>query len=99
MLQVTRGFYDVVRGEELVQVARLSLDRVTELDQIARAKLGVGAVSKMDVFRTELHTTRLKNALVEQQARRDAALDQLRGLLGLPADVPLEIDSRFAGVA
>ncbi len=97
MLEVTHGFYDVVRAEELVRVATLSLDRVSQLDQIARAKLGIGAVSKMDVFRTELHTTRLKNALVEQQARRDAALDQLRGLLGLPADVPLEVDTRSAG--
>ena len=93
MLQVTHGFYDVVRAEELVRVATLSLDRVSQLDQIARAKLGIGAVSKMDVFRTELHTTRLKNALVEQQARREAALDQLRGLIGLPPDVPLEIDT------
>jgi outer membrane protein len=99
MLDVTHGFYDVVRAEELVRVAKLSLDRVSQLDEIARAKLGIGAVSKMDVYRTELHTTRLKNALVEQQARRDAALDQLRGLLGLPADVPLEVDSRFAGAA
>ena len=91
MLQVTHGFYDVVRAAELVRVATLSLDRVSQLDQIARAKLGIGAVSKMDVFRTGLHTTRLKNALVEQQARREAALDQLRGLIGLPPDVPLEI--------
>lgn len=98
MLQVTHGFYDVVRAEELVRVATLSLDRVSQLDQIARAKLGIGAVSKMDVFRTELHTTRLKNALVEQQARREAALDQLRGLIGLPPDVPLEIDTRVLGV-
>jgi outer membrane protein len=94
ILQVTHGFYEVVRAEELVRVATLSLDRVSQLDQIARAKLGIGAVSKMDVYRTELRTTRLKNALVEQQTRRDAALDQLRGLLGLPPDVPLAVDTR-----
>jgi outer membrane protein len=98
MLQVTRGFYEVVRAEELVRVATVSLDRVSELDQIARAKLGIGSVSKMDVFRTELRTTRLKNALVEQQARREAALDQLRGLLGLSPDVSLEVDTRVSGV-
>ncbi|MET0153420.1 MAG: TolC family protein [Candidatus Binatia bacterium] len=98
-LQVTRGFYDVVRAEALVRIAGTSLDRVSELDQIGRAKLTIGAVSKMDVFRTELHATRLKNALVEQQAKHESALDQLRGLLGLGADVPFEIDARDAGVS
>src|SRR2546423_9850100 len=53
----------------------------------------------MDVFRAELQATRLKNALVEQQARRETAIDQLRGLLGVAADVPLEIDARLAGIA
>jgi len=92
MLQVTRGFYDVARAEELVHVADGALVRIAELDHAARAKLSIGAVSKMDVFRTELQTTRLKNALVEQQARRETALDELRGLLGL-GNVPLEIDA------
>jgi outer membrane protein TolC len=99
VLQVTRGFYDVVRTEELLRIAQSSLDRVSELDQIGRAKLSIGAVSKMDVFRTELHATRLKNALVEQHAKHESAIDQLRGLLGLGADVPLEVDPREAGVA
>lgn len=98
MQQVTRGFYEVVRAEQLVEVAKSSLDRVAQLGQIADAKLAIGAVSKMDVFRIDLHDARLKNALVEQQARREAALDQLRGLLGLPADVPLEVDAGRAGL-
>lgn len=98
MLQVTRGFYEVVRAEQLVDVAKSSLDRVSQLGQIAGAKLAIGAVSKMDVFRTDLHAARLKNALVEQQARREAALDQLRGLLGLPVDVPLEVDVPGVGL-
>jgi outer membrane protein TolC len=95
MVGVIRGFYEVVRADELVGVAQSSLDRVAQLDQVARAKLAIGAVSKMDVFRTELHAARLKNALVEQQARRGTALDQLRELMGLAVDVPLEIDARL----
>jgi outer membrane protein len=96
VLAVGRGFYDIVRAEELVDVAKNALDRVEQLDRVARAKLAIGAVSKMDVFRTELHTTRLQNALVEQQAKRESALDQLRALLGLEPSVPLEIDARGA---
>ena len=99
VLAVGRGFYDVVRADELVGVARTALERVEQLDRIARAKLAMGAVSKMDVFRTELHTTRLQNALVEQQAKRESALDQLRALLGVDASVPLEIDARDATAA
>lgn len=94
MLEVTRGFYAVVRAEELVRVAQTSLDRVEQLGQIARAKLAIGAVSKMDVFRTELHAGRLKNALVEQRARRGTALDRLRELMGLGIGVPLAVEAR-----
>jgi outer membrane protein len=96
ILQVVRGFYEVVRGEELVRVAEVALGRVNELGQIAGAKLALGTVSKMDVFRTELHAARLKNALVQQQARREAALDTLKAILGLDAELPLTLDARVA---
>ncbi|MGH7899057.1 MAG: TolC family protein, partial [Candidatus Binatia bacterium] len=99
ILQVVRGFYEVVRGEELVSIAEVALGRVRELGQIADAKLSLGTVSKMDVFRTDLHAARLKNALVEQQARREAALDTLKGLLGLGAELPLTLDARVAAGA
>ena len=97
ILQVVRGFYEVVRAEELVRVAGAALSRVNELEQVAGAKLALGTVSKMDVFRTQLHAARLKNAVVEQQARREAALDTLKGILGLGAEVPLAVDARSGG--
>jgi outer membrane protein TolC len=98
-LQVVRGYYDVVAALELVRVAEKSLERVRELREIAQAKLSLGAVSKMDVFRAELHAARIENALVEQNARRDSSLDALKLLLGLDPRVRLEIEPRLQGPA
>ncbi|MGH7336303.1 MAG: TolC family protein, partial [Myxococcota bacterium] len=96
-LQVVRGFYDVVGASELVGVAGKSLERVEELGEIARAKLSLGSVSKMDVFRTDLHAARIRNAVVQQTARVDAGLDALKMLLGIDPRVKLEIDARLQG--
>jgi outer membrane protein TolC len=96
-LEVVRTFYDVVKAEELQAVAEKSLDRVGALRKVAEGKLELGAVSKMDVFRADLHATRLKNALVEQKARRDASLDTLKLLLDVDPRIALEIDARVQG--
>ena len=97
VLQVVRSFYDVVRAEELVGIAEKSLERMNELRDIAQAKLALGSVSKMDVFRAEIHAGRIKNALLDQQARQSAGLDALKALLGIDPQVELRIDSRLQG--
>ena len=98
-LRVVQGYYDVVGAGELVAVAESSLDRVEELREIAEAKLGLGSISKMDVFRAEIHAARLKNALVQQRARREEGLDALKMLLGIDPRLNLEIDPRIQGPA
>jgi len=98
-LRVVERYYDVVRAIRLHEVGGQSLARVRTLAETARGKLSLGAVSKMDVYRAELHGTRLENTLVDQTARRDAALDQLKTLLGIDPRVELAIDPRVQGPA
>lgn len=98
-LQVVRAFYDVVRAAELEAAAESSRTRVGELVQVARAKLSLGSVSKMDVFRAELNASRIENAAVAERARRAAGEDALKMLLGVDPAVPLELDLGMQGPA
>jgi outer membrane protein TolC len=98
-LRVVERFYDVVRATRLTEVGEQSLARVRGLGEMAEGKLSLGAVSKMDVYRTELHASRLENTLVDQHTRREAALDDLKKLLALDPRVELAIDARVQGPA
>jgi len=96
-LGVVRTFYDVVRAGELRAIADRSLKQTAELENAARAKLEIGGASKMDVYRVELQTARIKATVVDQTAKHDASLDDLKALLGIDPRVRIEIDSRVQG--
>jgi outer membrane protein len=96
-LEVVRRYYEVLRARQLLAVADASIKRVDELAAIAEAKLELGSASKMDVYRAELHAARLRDARLEHDARRTATLDELKGLLGIAPEIPLELDARVQG--
>jgi len=97
VFQIVRAYYEVVRAEQLLEVALHSRSRVRELLEAAEARLELGKVSKMDVYRAEIQNARVENTLADQEARRAAALDDLKLLLGLDPRLELEIDPRLQG--
>lgn len=97
VFQIVRAYYEVVRADQLLTVARRSLERVRDLEDAAEARLELGKVSKMDVYRAELQQARVQNTLADQEARRATALDDLKLLIGLDPRVDLEIDPRLQG--
>ncbi len=94
---IVRAYYEVVRAEQLLVVARRSLERVGTLQEAAEARLELGKVSKMDVYRAEIQKARVENTLADQEARRATALDDLKLFLGLDPRVDLEVDPRLQG--
>ena len=99
VFQIVRAYYEVVRADQLLNVAERSLDRVRDLETAASARLELGKVSKMDVYRAELQEARVQNTLADQRSRRASALDDLKLLLGLDPRVELAIDPRLQGPA
>lgn len=97
VFQIVRAYYEVVRAEKLLHVAERSLARVRDLETAAEARLELGKVSKMDVYRAELQKARVQNTLADQEARRAGALDDLKLLLGLDPRVDLDVDSKLQG--
>lgn len=89
-VDVARSFYQIVQQRQLLTVSRQSLKRSQSLLKASEARLAVGLVSKLDVFRAELQASQAQDSMVRAQAALDTALEQFRVLLGLSPTEPLE---------
>lgn len=89
-VDVTRAFYRVVQQRQLLLVARDSLHRNQRLQAASEARLQVGRVSKLDVFRAQLQAAQAEESAVRAEAGLASALESFRVLLGLGPTDPLE---------
>ncbi len=89
-IQATSAFYQVILQRQLLAVARQSLKRSQSLLKASEARLAVGLVSKLDVFRAELQASQAEDAMVRAQTSLEGALESFRSTLGLPASDPVE---------
>jgi outer membrane protein TolC len=89
-VQVAAAFYSVVAQRQLLAVSRQSLKRGESLRKASEARLKVGLVSKLDVFRADLQASQTQEAMVRSEAGLETALEQFRALLGLSASDRVE---------
>lgn len=89
-VDVARSFYQIIQQRQLLAVSRQSLKRSETLLKASQARLQVGLVSKLDVFRAELQASQAQDAMVRSQAALETALEQFRVLLGTSPTEPLE---------
>jgi outer membrane protein TolC len=89
-VDVARSFYQIVQQRQLLTVSRQSFKRSESLLKASEARLAVGLVSKLDVFRAELQASQAQDSMVRAQAALDTALEQFRVLLGLSPTEPIE---------
>jgi outer membrane protein len=93
IVQVTGAFYQVVRQRQLVEVSRQSLMRSTNLKKASEARMLVGMVSKLDVFRAQIQEAQASESLVAAETGLDTALESFRILLGLAPRTAIEPES------
>jgi outer membrane protein TolC len=89
-IKATSDFYQVILQRQLLAVARQSLKRSESLLQASEARLQVGLVSKLDVFRAELQASQAQEAMVRAETSLQTALETFRSTLGLSATEPVE---------
>ncbi len=89
-IQVTSAFYQVILQRQLLAVAHQSLRRSESLLKASEARLQVGLVSKLDVFRAELQASQAQEAMVRAETSLQNALENFRSTLGLAATEPVE---------
>ena len=89
-VDVTRAFYQVVEQRALSAVARQSRKRSESLQEASEARLAVGLVSKLDVFRAQLQAAQAQDAMLRAEASLADAVERFRFLLGRPPSDLLE---------
>lgn len=89
-VQVTGAFYQVLQQRMLLAVAQQSLARSESLLRASEARLQVGLVSKLDVFRAQLQASQTRETMVRSEAALQDALERFRTLLGRAPGEPIE---------
>ena len=92
-VDVARSYYQVIQQRQLQAVARQSLERSESLQHASEARLEVGLVSKLDVYRAELQASQAQESMVRAEASLQAELERFRTLLGLSPVDPLQPQS------
>jgi outer membrane protein TolC len=92
-VDVARAYYQVIQQRQLLAVARQSLDRSESLRRASSARLEVGLVSKLDVYRAELQASQAQESMLRAEASLDSELERFRTLLGLSPSDPLQPDA------
>ena len=90
MVQVTQTYLQVIQQRQLLRVAQQSLKRSGALRRASEARVKVGLVSKLDVFRAELQASQASEAMVTAQSSLETALESFRLVLGITPHAALE---------
>jgi len=90
IVDVTRSYYQVLRDRQLLAVARQSLSRSRNLGKASTARLEVGLVSKLDVYRAELQAAQAEDSQVRAETSLESELERFRTFLGLEPSDPLQ---------
>ncbi|MBN1204721.1 MAG: TolC family protein [Myxococcaceae bacterium] len=86
-LSVQRAFFDGLRAEELIAVARARLERAKEGVGAAERRLAVGSATRSDVLRAQLELNTARESLLQFENQRLTAALSLGRLVGLEEPV------------
>lgn len=91
IFNIITAYYQIVKQGKLIEVHEKSLERAKKLLEAARAKLKVGMVSKMDVFRADIQVSQAEDSLEDAKSAYERAKDNFKILLGAPPALTLDI--------
>lgn len=96
VLAIKNAFYNVLRAQALVVVAKESLQ--DDLDRLADAqkKLKAGTAAPFDVLRAQTDVANAQQQLIAAQSNVNLAIAQLNRTLGIAIDTPLEVSDAGA---
>jgi outer membrane protein TolC len=94
-VEVAGVYYRLVAQKRLVEVAERSLDRARRLLEASAAKLGVGRVSQLDVFRAQQLVAQAEGQVLDARGAVEDARDQLRTLLGEGPEFDFEVEAEI----
>lgn len=87
-LSVARSFFEALRAEELMTVAKARIERAREGVEAAQRRLTVGSATRSDVLRSQLELNTAQESLLQLENQRLTAALSLGRLVG--ADTPVD---------
>lgn len=91
-VEVATAYYGIVTQQELLRVAEQTLARSRELLEASIARLEVGRVSRLDVFRAQQLVAQAEGQVLDSRSTVEDAEDQLRFLLGRGSDFRFRVE-------
>jgi outer membrane protein len=94
-VDVASAYYRIVGQKQMVQVAQKTVERSRSLLEASAAKLEVGKVSQLDVFRARQLVAQAEAQFLDSQGAVEDAMDQLRVLLRRGPDFDFQVVSEI----
>jgi outer membrane protein TolC len=100
VLSVADAYFAVVRTQRLVDTAGRALERAIQLKRSSDGRAKVGLATELDVLRADVLASQSEAALVFQREALAGTMDDLKRLLGRPADAEMHLaDTDVAEIA
>lgn len=93
IVQTVTVVYGVVRQRELVRLNEASAERLLQHVEATKAKERIGLATQIDSLRAELQLRQARDGLATAREAYGDSLDDLRVLLALALDAPLDVDA------
>ena len=88
-LTLETDFYNVLRAENMLQVAEEALDSARRHEDVVTRKFEVGTVTRLDVIKAARNVVSAQAGVTQARHGRDLALMKFRQTLGLDLDAPV----------
>lgn len=95
-LDVTAAYFDAVLSDRLYATAQSALEQAESTLELVRVGHEVGDQAEFEVLRAQVTAGNQRPVTIQRAADRVVAYTQLKQLLDLPPDQPLELAERLA---
>ncbi|RMG68911.1 MAG: TolC family protein [Calditrichaeota bacterium] len=87
------AFYNVLLQREIIKSNLAAIKRDSTLIALSEAKVQASMATKRDVLSAQIQLAEDQASLIAAQADYQKALDDLKEIMGVPIDYPIEIDT------
>jgi outer membrane protein TolC len=94
-LSVKQAYYDAVLAQERTAIVAMSVELAAEHLAQVRLRLDAGAASELEALTAEVELENLRPQLVQARNARDVALQNLKRLVNLPAEVEVGLTTQL----
>jgi outer membrane protein len=92
LLELAAAYYRLVAQSRLVEVSEKGLERAQRLVEASTAKMEVGRVSQLDVYRARQLAAQAEAQLLDAHGAAEDARERLRFLMGRGPEFDFEVD-------